>query len=99
MIYSKDLILLLGVFEPVLRNLTAYQMMRLRWGSSQVPARRADQAFSLPNLGSQLSHWTFPAPKYCLSSIQTLDPLGKQIPAGGGYVALLSLSKLHCQPK
>jgi hypothetical protein len=77
--YSKDLILLLGVFGTVLRNLTAYQMMRLRWGSSQVPARCAEQAFSLPNLGSQVSHWTFPAPQDLLSSIQTPDPLGRYL--------------------
>jgi hypothetical protein len=50
-------------FGTVLRNLTTYQMRRLRWGASQVPAKRAEQAFSLPNLGAQVSHWTFPAPK------------------------------------
>jgi hypothetical protein len=60
--YSKDLILLLGVFGTVPRDLTAYQMMRLRWGAPQVPAKRAEQAFSLLNMGAHVSHWTFPAP-------------------------------------
>jgi hypothetical protein len=63
-------------FGMVLRNLTAYQMMRLRWGASQVPAKRAEQAFPLPNLGAQISHWTFPAPQDLLSSIQTKESLG-----------------------
>jgi hypothetical protein len=62
MMYSKDLILLLGVFVTVPRDLTAYQMMRLRWGAPQVPAKSAEQAFSLLNMGAQVSHWTFPAP-------------------------------------
>jgi hypothetical protein len=76
MSYSKDLILLLGVFGTVLRNLTSYQMMRLRWGASQVPAKRAEQAFYLLNLVAQVSHWTFPAPQDISSSIQTPAPPG-----------------------
>jgi hypothetical protein len=63
-------------FGTVLRNLIAYQMIRLRWGASQVPAKRAEQAFPLSNLGAQMSHWTFPAPQDLSSSIQTTDPLG-----------------------
>jgi hypothetical protein len=74
--YSKYLILLLGVFVTVPRDLTAYQMMMLRWGASQVPVKRAEQAFSLPNLGGQVSHWTFPASQDISSSIQTPDPPG-----------------------
>jgi hypothetical protein len=76
MSHSTDLILLFGVLEMVLRNLTAYQMMRLRWGASQVPAKRAEQAFPLSNMGAQISHWTFPAPQDLSSSIQTTDPPG-----------------------
>jgi hypothetical protein len=63
-------------FGTVLRNFTAYQMMRLIWGASQVPAKRTEQAFPLSNLGAQISHWTFPRPQDLLSSIQTTDPLG-----------------------
>jgi hypothetical protein len=74
MVYSKDLILLLGVFGTVPRDLTAYQMMMLRWGAPQVPAKRAEQAFSLLNLGDKVFHWTFPAPQYLSSYIQTSDP-------------------------
>jgi hypothetical protein len=77
--YSNDLILLLGVFVTVPRDLTAYHMMRLRWGAPQVPAKSEEQAFSLLNLGAQVSHWTFPAPQDLLSSIQTLDPLGRYL--------------------
>jgi hypothetical protein len=63
-------------FGTVLRNLTSYQMMRIRWGASQVPAKRAEQAFPLPNLGAQVSHWTFPTPQDLSSSIQKTDPPG-----------------------
>jgi hypothetical protein len=76
MMYSKYLILLLGVFVTVLRNLTAYQMMRLILGASQVPAKSSEQAFSLLNLGYQVSHWTFPDPQDLSSSIQTTEPPG-----------------------
>jgi hypothetical protein len=31
-------------FGTVLRNLTAYQMMRLRWGASQVPANAQNRS-------------------------------------------------------
>jgi hypothetical protein len=79
MINSKYLILLLGVFVTVPRDLTSYQMMRLRWGAPRVPAKSAEQAFSLLNLGSQVSHWTFPAPLYLSSCIQTSDPLGRYL--------------------
>jgi hypothetical protein len=61
-------------FGTVLRNLTAYQMMRLRWGASRVPAKSAEQAFPLSNLGAQISHWTFSASQDLVSSIQTTDP-------------------------
>jgi hypothetical protein len=74
--YLKDLILLLGVFVTVPRDLTAYQMMRLGWVAPQVPAKSAEQAFSLLNLGSQVSHWTFPAPQDLSSSIHTSEPPG-----------------------
>jgi hypothetical protein len=83
MSHSKYLILLFSVLETVLRNLTAYQMMRLRWGASQVPAKRAEKIFPLSNLGAQISHSTFPAPQDLLSSIQTTDPLGRY-PGGRG---------------
>jgi hypothetical protein len=63
-------------FGTVLRNLTAYQMMRLRGGASQVPAKRAEQAFPLSNLGDRISHWTFPAPQDISSYIHTTDPPG-----------------------
>jgi hypothetical protein len=77
--YSKYLIFLLGVFGTVLRNLTAYQTMRLRWGASQVSTKRAGQAFSLLNLVAQVSHWTFPAPKiFCLLS-RLRTPLGRYL--------------------
>jgi hypothetical protein len=66
-------------FGTVLRNLTSYQMMRLRWGASQVPAKHAEQAFPLPNMGAQISHWTFSAPQDFSSSIQTTDPLGRYL--------------------
>jgi hypothetical protein len=50
MCYSKDLISLLGV-GTVLRNLTAYQMIRLRWGASQVPGTAQNRPSPYPICG------------------------------------------------
>jgi hypothetical protein len=74
MSHSKDLILLLGVFVTVLRDFTAYQMMRLVGGAPQVPAKSAEQAFSLLNTGGSSLSLDIPAPQDLSSSIQTLDP-------------------------
>jgi hypothetical protein len=38
-------------FGTVLRNLTAYQMMRLRWGASQVPANARNRSSPYPIWG------------------------------------------------
>jgi hypothetical protein len=85
--HSTDLISLFMCFGKVLRNLTAYQMMRLRWGASQVPAKRAEQALPLSNLVAQISHWTFPAAQDLSSSIQTTDPpLGRYL-GGDRYLS------------
>jgi hypothetical protein len=94
--YSKYLILLVGVFGTGLRKLTAYQMMRLIWGASQVPAKCAEQAFALLNLVAQVTHWTFPAPKiFRLLSI-LLTPLGRYLRGGGigspNYLVKFALS-------
>jgi hypothetical protein len=70
-------------FGTVLRNLTAYQMIRLIWGGCITSTcKRADQVFPLSNLGAQISHWTFQPPPIfrLLSRIRT--PLG--IYLGGG---------------
>jgi hypothetical protein len=58
--------------------------------------KHVEQAFSLSNLGAQVSHCTFQPPQIfrLLSILRT--PLGRY--GGGGYVALLLLQKLHCQP-
>jgi hypothetical protein len=60
-------------FGMALRNLTAYQMMRLRWGASQVSARQAEQAFPLSNMGLKSLIGPFQPPKIflLLSRIRT----------------------------
>jgi hypothetical protein len=96
--YSKDLILLLGVFVMVPRDLTAYQMMRLRWGAPQIPAKSADQAFSLLNLGA---HELYRPPKSFVFYIDFGPPwvyaCGGQIGSSSFLVkvALSALNRLY----
>jgi hypothetical protein len=45
--HSKDLILIFGVLETVLRNLIDYQMIRLIWVASQVPAKRVELHYTV----------------------------------------------------
>jgi hypothetical protein len=84
-------------FETVLRNLTAYQMMRLRWGASQVPVNARNRSSHYPIWGIKSLIGPFPTPQIfrLLSRLRT--PLGRYL-GGGGYVALLFLPKLHWQP-
>jgi hypothetical protein len=63
-------------FGTVLRNLTAYHIIRLRWGASQVPVNAQNRSSPYPIWGAQNSHWTFPASPDLSSSIQTTDPPG-----------------------
>jgi hypothetical protein len=84
------------VSGTLLRNPTAYQMIRLRWGASQVPvnARNMPSPYPLWGLKSLIGPYSLP---YISSSFQTTDPTWVDTWGGGG-VALLHLPKLHCQP-
>jgi hypothetical protein len=61
MLYSKDLISPLGV-KTVLRNLTIYQMIRPKWGSSQIPAtaRNIPSLYPIWGLRSSLGASSLP---------------------------------------
>jgi hypothetical protein len=80
-------------FGTVLRNLTSYQMMRLRWGASQVPANARNRSSPHPIWGLKSFILPFQPPHIfrLLSRLRT--PLGRYL----GGVALLSLPKLHFQ--
>jgi hypothetical protein len=81
-------------FGMVLRNLTAYQMIRLRWDASQVPVNAQNRYSPYPIWGIK-----YIIGPHISSSIQTNDPPWVYTwGGGGGWVALLFLPKLHCQP-
>jgi hypothetical protein len=92
MSHSKDLILLFGVSETVLRNLTAYHMTRLIWGASHVPAK------CLPLIQSGGSNISLDLSSPPRSFVFYPDDGPPWIDTWGGGAALLSLTKLHCQP-
>jgi hypothetical protein len=83
-------------FGTVPRNLTSYQMMMLRWGISQVPAKRAEQAFPLSNLGAQISHWAFIAPPPPRSFVFYPDYGPPWVDTSGGLDRLLSSPRQSC---
>jgi hypothetical protein len=96
MSHSKDF-MAFWCFWTVLRNLTAYQMIGLRWGASQVPvnARNRSSHYPIWGLKSLIGPSSLPRsfvlyPDY--------EPPG-QTPGGWiGSSPLLFLPKFHCQP-
>jgi hypothetical protein len=82
-------------FGTVLRNLTAYQMIRLRWGASQVPVNAQSRSSPYPIWGLKCLVGPFQPPQIFLLLSRLRTPLGRYL---GGGVALLFLPKLHCQP-
>jgi hypothetical protein len=71
-------------FGMVLRNLTAYQMIRLRWGASQVPvdARNRSSPYPICGLKSLIGPFQPPHIFRLLSRLRT--PLGRYL--GGGQI-------------
>jgi hypothetical protein len=84
-------------FGKVLRNLTVYQMMRLRWGASQVPANARNRSSPYPIWGLNSLIAPFQPPR----SIIFFADYGPhwEIHVVERNVDLLSLSKLCYQPK
>jgi hypothetical protein len=86
-------------FGTLLRHLTAYQIIRLRWGASQVPLSARNMSPPYPIWGLKSLIGPFQPPQIFLL-LSILHPSWVDTWGGGqiGSSPLLFLPKLHCQP-